>query len=193
MKILDISAWQEEIDWEGLKEEGFEGVIVKIGERHYLDEMFVEHINNAVEYGFKYGVYYYGHACTTSEAIDEANTVDGWVKLYLRGETPELGIWYDVEDEDMNCDDATKCCKAFMAALSNYSYVGIYSSWNWLSQLSAGIIDMDNLPPDTPYWVAQYNAYNDLLEERPDHNIKCWQYTDHYSDEFPYDASTYYE
>ena len=32
MKLIDISAWQEEIDWNGLQEEGIEGVIIKIGE-----------------------------------------------------------------------------------------------------------------------------------------------------------------
>lgn len=193
MKVFDISAWQEELNWGGLKEEGFEGVIIKIGERSYLDEMFVDHVNNAVAYGFKYGIYYYGHACTNEEARDEAIIVDNWVKTYLRGETPVLGIWYDVEDEDMSGDNVTECCMAFINTLKNYSYVGIYSSWNWLSQEGAGIIDMEYLPINTPYWVAQYNSCNDLATERPYHNIKCWQYTDGYSDEFPYDANVYYE
>lgn len=193
MKVLDISAWQEEIDWTGLKNEGFEGVIIKIGERHHLDEMFIEHINNAVDHRFKYGVYYYGHAEDEAEACEEALMVDRWLKTYLRGETPELGIWYDVEDDDMNGHKATDCCRAFMDMLSNYTYVGIYSSWNWLSEEGASVINMDALPLSVPYWVAQYSTVNDLAEERPYHNIKCWQYTDCYSDEFPYDANVYYD
>lgn len=35
MKVVDISAWQEEVDWEGLVNEGIEGVIIKIGEGSY--------------------------------------------------------------------------------------------------------------------------------------------------------------
>ena len=59
MKVVDLSAWQEYVDWQGLKNEGIEGVILKIGERNYMDAMFVEHVNHAVEYGFKYGIYYF--------------------------------------------------------------------------------------------------------------------------------------
>lgn len=195
MKVLDISAWQEELDWEGLKEEGFEGVIIKIGEWEHLDDMFIEHVNNAVKYGFKYGIYYYSHARSKSQAHEEACVVDTWVRMFLRGENPELGIWYDVEDEDMLDGDVTGCCKSFMDTLlaSGYTYVGIYSSWNWLSSEGSCFIDMYDLPITTPYWVAQYSHCNDLKDERPDYNIMCWQYTDHYSDEFPYDANVYYE
>ena len=69
MKVIDISAWQENIDWEAVKAAGVEGVILKLGERTRLDTMFVEHVNNAVKYGLKYGVYYYAHAATIDEAI----------------------------------------------------------------------------------------------------------------------------
>ena len=107
MKIVDISAWQENVDWQGLLDAGVEGVIIKLGERDALDSMFVEHVNHAVEYGLKYGVYYYAHACTRDEAVREADTVAAWLKEYLRGETPELGIWYDAESMRMTTGDVT--------------------------------------------------------------------------------------
>ena len=75
MKVIDISAWQTEIDWQALVDAGIEGVILKIGERSSLDNMFVEHINHAVEYGLQYGVYYFAHACTYDEAVAEADQV----------------------------------------------------------------------------------------------------------------------
>ena len=53
MKVVDISAWQEHVDWQGLIDAGVEGVIIKLGERDTLDTMFVEHVNHAVEYGLK--------------------------------------------------------------------------------------------------------------------------------------------
>lgn len=55
MKVIDISAWQENIDWKAVKNAGIEGVIIKLGEGTTLDEMFFEHVNNAVNYGLKYG------------------------------------------------------------------------------------------------------------------------------------------
>lgn len=195
MKVLDLSAWQENVDWQGLVDEGIEGVILKIGERNHMDDMFVDHVNKAVEYGLKYGVYYYAHASSYDEAVDEADIVGGWIEEYLRGETPELGIWYDAEDKSMLSGDVTACCLAFMNRLTDYGhqYNGIYSGWNWLSEEGAHHINMDDLPDYVPYWVAQYNRRNDLLIERPDKNIRIWQYTDHYSDRFPYDGNIYYD
>lgn len=119
MKVIDISAWQTEIDWQALADTGIEGVILKIGERSSLDNMFVEHINHAVEYGLQYGVYYFAHACTYDEAVAEADQVAAWLKEYLRGETPPLGIWYDAESNRMLNGDVTECCRAVINQLTN--------------------------------------------------------------------------
>lgn len=196
MKLIDISAWQEYIDWNALQAEGFEGVIIKLGEYDDLDEMFITHVNNAVKYGFKYGVYFYSHASNEHEAVWEAQTVDEWLKEYLRGETPELGIWYDCEDKDMTFENinVASIAMSFVNYLNQigYVYVGIYSSWNWFSEEGANICSIQYLPDYVPIWSAQYSSRNDLKLEYPEKNIVCWQYTDHYSDEFPYDANIYY-
>ena len=195
MKVVDLSAWQEHVNWQGLKEAGVEGVILKIGERNFMDEMFVEHVNNAVANGFKYGIYYYSHATNRQEAIEEADIVAGWLKEYLRGETPELGIWIDAEDEDMRQGDVTATCMTFLNQLTNHGhqYQGIYSSWDWFSAESSHLIRMEELPDYVPYWVAQINSVNNLKEEYPNKLIRIWQFTDHFSDELPYDANVYYE
>lgn len=181
MKVVDISAWQKDIDWQGLKDSGVEGVILKIGEEDNLDEMFVEHVNHAVEYGLKYGVYYYARACNYEEAVEEADIVAGWLTEYLRGETPELGIWYDAESGKMllNGSDITGVCMAFLNRLTDYGhqYNGIYSSWNWLSKEGAHHIHIDDLPDYVPIWTAQYNSHDDLKDEYPD-RVRMWQYTD---------------
>lgn len=181
MKVIDISAWQTEIDWQGLVDSGVDGVILKIGQEDNLDDMFVEHVNHAVEYGLKYGVYYYAKACNYDEAVREADIVASWLKEYLRGETPELGIWYDAESPKMllNSDDITSVCMAFLNQLTNYGhqYQGIYSSWNWLSKEGAHHIHIDDLPEYVPIWVAQYSSHCDLKDEYPD-RVRIWQYTD---------------
>ena len=75
MKVIDLSAWQTDVDWQAIVDAGIEGVILKLGERDTLDEMFVEHVNNAVAHSLKYGVYYYAHACTEDEAVREADKI----------------------------------------------------------------------------------------------------------------------
>ena len=194
MKVVDISAWQENVNWRGLIDAGIEGVIIKLGERDTLDSMFVEHVNHAVEYGLKYGVYYYAHACTHDEAVREADTVATWLKEYLRGETPELGIWYDAESTRMTTGDVTEVCMAFLNRLTDYGhqYEGIYAAWNWLSKDGAHYIDVDALPDYVPLWSAQYNSQDDLNDEYPG-RVRIWQYSDHFSDDLPYDADIYYD
>ena len=49
-QVVDISAWQEKLNWQKLKANNIQGVIIKIGEYTYLDEMFISHVNNAVTY-----------------------------------------------------------------------------------------------------------------------------------------------
>lgn len=193
MNIIDLSAWQENVDWQAIVDAGFGGVILKIGEGSTLDSMFIDHVNNAVAYGLRYGIYYYGHAADVDNAKIEAAQVDAWIKEYLNGKNPELGIWYDAEDDDMlkGKQNVVYPITAFITSLNaaGYNYVGLYSSYNWL----AHIIDLTCLPDYVPIFGAQYNKKNDLLTEHPELKMKIWQYTDHYSDELPYDASIYYE
>ena len=47
-KVVDISAWQENLNWQALKRANIKGIIIKIGEYHHLDDMFITHVNNAV-------------------------------------------------------------------------------------------------------------------------------------------------
>jgi len=90
--------------------------------------------------------------------------------------------------------DVTKVCMTFLNQLTNYGhqYQGIYASWNWLSAEGAHYIHIEDLPDYVPYWVAQYHSENSLKEEYPNNIIRIWQYTDCYSEEFPYDANIYY-
>lgn len=177
MKVVDISAWQTNIDWQCLKDHGVQGVIIKIGERNSLDEMFITHVNNAVAYGIQYGVYYYAHACDEVGGIEEADIVNQWLKTYLRGETPPLGIWYDAEDQSMlNGKNPAYPAAYFIDSMLKYgyTYVGIYSSYNWLTN----IMDLSILPSYVPFWTAQYNYQNDFKLENPNRICKMWQYTD---------------
>ena len=155
------------------------GVIIKIGEKTHLDDMFITHVNNAVTYNLPYGIYYYAHASTIDEAIAEANWVDKQIKTYLNGKNPELGIWYDAEDESMfkNNINVAYMIGNFINRLNelNYNYVGLYSSYNWLTN----IIDLNLLADYIPIWTAQYGYHeNSFAIENPNRICRLWQYTD---------------
>lgn len=179
MKVIDISTWQQWVDWQEVKDAGIEGVIIRIGYGAQLDDMFIEHVNNAVANGLKYGVYYYAYASTPDEARREAYYVDQWLHTYLRGENPALGIWYDAESQAMlkGPQNVVYPIANFIHTMRTmgYNYVGLYASYNWLTN----VIDMGPLPKDVPIWAAQYGyPENSFKEENPDRICKMWQYTE---------------
>lgn len=195
MKVIDISGWQTNVDWQAIKEAGIGGVIIKLGEGRSLDDMFFDHVNKAVEYGLPYGVYYFAHASSIDEARREAHQVDNWLKTYIRGENPALGVWYDAEHDDMLADKYTNVVYPianFIHTLreAGYNYVGLYASYNWLSN----IINLQPLPKDVPIWTAQYNAENNFKKEFPDRICRMWQYTDREQiGNMSLDCNLYYE
>ena len=179
MKVIDVSTWQERIDWQAVKNAGVEGVIIRIGYGVHLDDMFLEHVNNAVDNGLPYGIYYYAYASNVDEARREAYTVDQWLHTYLRGENPPLGIWYDAEDKSMleGSQNVVYPIANFVDTMRKlgYNYVGVYASYNWLTN----VIDLEPLPKDVPIWAAQYGYMeNSFKIEHPDRVCKIWQYTE---------------
>ena len=189
MKGIDISAWQEEVNWQGLKDNGFKFVIVKLGENGKLSSSFVEQINAAVDNGMKVGVYYYTRATTADDAASDADFVADAIKTYLNGTVPEMGIWYDMEDSSIlnTGADITGLCKTFLDQMQiNGLTAGVYSSYNWLTNY------IDAAALNAPVWVAQYNSQDDFTAEHPEVNVLMWQFTDHVSDDLPYDGNVYY-
>ena len=193
LNLIDISAWQQHINWQAIHKAQIDGVIIKIGEYTNLDEMFIRHVNNAVEYNLPYGVYYYAHAQTINESINESLWVDQMIKTYLDGENPPLGIWYDTEDESLlqSSINPAYMIGNFINKLNelDYNYVGLYSSYNWLTN----IIDLNLLADYIPIWVAQYYHENSFKQEHPERICKIWQYTDSKQiDNMTFDANIYY-
>lgn len=146
-------------------------------------------VNNAVAYNLPYGIYYYAHTAI----IDKANWVDMQIKTYLNGQNPPLGIWYDAEDKSMlkNNINVAYMIGNFINRLNelNYNYVGLYSSYNWLTN----IIDLNLLADYIPIWSAQYYHENSFKLEYPNRICKIWPYTDHKQiDDMILDCNIYY-
>lgn len=155
--------------------------------------MFISHVNNAAAYNLPYGIYYYAHASTIDEAIAEANWVDNQIKTYLNGKNPKLGIWYDAEDNSMlkSSNNIAYIIGNFINRLNEvgYNYVGLYSSYNWLTN----IIDLSLLADYVPIWTAQYYHENSFKLEYPNRICKIWQYTDYKQiDDMILDCNIYY-
>lgn len=193
MKVVDISGWNNDIDWSRLINEGVEGVIVKISEGRTLSELHGKQIAGAAARGLKWGVYCYTHAQTTARAEEEAEAVMDALDALGYG-APELGIWIDVEAPEVigqDPDDVTAVCSAFISACNAVGYsAGIYASLSTLTDR----INVNDLADYVPYWCAQYGTSEcSFHDSYPGNILAGWQWTDHYHiDGQSYDMNEWY-
>lgn len=85
---IELSRESGLVNFETLKTEGIDFVMIKVGERGYesgrlvLDERFLTYIEGARQAGLDVGVYFCSQAVTASEAADEAAFVMDNIKNY---------------------------------------------------------------------------------------------------------------
>lgn len=192
MNVVDLSDWNDYINWSHMIDEGVEGVIVKISEGRTLSELHGKHIAGASARGLPWGVYCYTHAQTTARAEEEAAVVIEALNALGYG-APPLGIWIDVEAPEIigqDREDVTAICSAFISACNTAGYsAGIYASLSTLTDC----INVNDLADYVPYWCAQYAEKCDFLDYYPDNRLVGWQYTDSYIiDGNTYDLSVWY-
>lgn len=192
MNVIDLSDWNENVDWSRFIDHGFGGVIVKISEGRTLSELFAKNIAGAAARGLPWGVYCFSRAQTTERAEEEAEVVIEALGVLGYG-APDLGIWFDVEAPEVigqDSDDVTAVCSAFISACNAAGYsAGIYASLSTLTDC----INVNDLADYVPYWCAQYAEKCDFLDYYPDNRLAGWQYTDSYIiDGNTYDMSVWY-
>lgn len=192
MNVIDLSDWNENIDWSRIIDQGIGGVIVKISEGCTLSELFAKNIAGAAARGLPWGVYCYSHAQTAERAEEEAAVVIDALGTLGYG-TPDLGIWLDIEAPEVvgqDADDVTAICSAFISACNAAGYsAGIYASLSTLTDC----INVNDLADYVPYWCAQYAEKCDFLDYYPDNRLAGWQCTDSYNiDGNNYDLSVWY-
>ena len=97
---IDVSSWQDEIDWEKAKAAGVEFAIIRIGFGHTnsgeikMDKQFKNNIKNAKAAGVKVGLYFFSYAENEKQAKQHAE----WIVEQLDGEKLDLPIAFDWEN-----------------------------------------------------------------------------------------------
>lgn len=97
---IDVSYYNEDIDFAKVKKAGVDFVIIRVGYRGYgtagtlcADTKFSTYIKDAKAAGLKVGVYFYSQAKNTTEATAEAN----YVLDKLGSATLDLPVVWDIE------------------------------------------------------------------------------------------------
>lgn len=193
MRVIDISDWNDNIDWSKVKEAGIGGVIVKISEGRTLSELHAKHIAAAAARNLKWGVYCYSHAATEFRAREEAKVIIEALEALGYGKPP-LGVWLDIEAREMlalPAYEVTAIASAFISACNHAGYsAGIYASLYTFTDY----LDINLLADYVPYWCAQYADACDFPDTFPGKRLAGWQYTDYFLiDGQAYDLNEWYD
>lgn len=175
---IDVSKWNQEIDWEAVKNAGIEFAIIRCGYRGastgalVIDPRYKENIEGAIAAGIPVGVYFFTQARDEVEAVEEASMVIRLIEDY----DVDYPVFLDSESaggrgraDGLDSDERTRAHRAFLQTIQAAGYeTGIYASRNWLKDR----IDMTHLS-DYRIWLAEY-ADAPTYDEYYYH---MWQYT----------------
>lgn len=97
---LDISRWQEDVDFKKIKEQGVEFVMLKLGGQNkingsiIMDPKFLSNIEQALKENLEVGVYFYSYAASADDAKKQAE----WVIDNLKGYDITFPVAFDWEN-----------------------------------------------------------------------------------------------
>lgn len=139
---IDISRWQGDVDFDLLKENNVEFIMMRLGGQdgidgeYYLDSKFERNIKEATKHGFDIGVYFYSYAYTKEEAVKQAK----FVLENLKGYKLSLPIVFDWEcwnkfnDMHISLYDITSVQDEFLNYVEKKGFKGArYGSKNYLT------------------------------------------------------------
>lgn len=175
---IDVSKWNQEIDWEVVKDAGVEFAIIRCGYRGastgslVIDPRFKENIEGAIAAGIPVGVYFFTQAIDEVEAVEEASMVIRLIEDY----DVDYPVFLDSEStggkgraDGLGSDERTSAHRAFLQTIQAAGYeTGVYASRNWLKDR----LDMTRLS-SYRIWLAEYAAAPTYDE----YYYHMWQYT----------------
>ena len=174
---VDISKYNDYVDFVKLKKAGIDFVMIRVGVRGYgtgqlmLDEYFLENMKRASDAGLEIGLYFSSQAITKEEAIEEANLVLENIGEYritypiafdmelITGDTARI--------ENLSREEKTNIAKAFLDTIETAGYKPmLYGNKEWLIKK----VDLSKLT-DYDIWLSQPG-------DLPDYPYKftMWQY-----------------
>ena len=179
---VDVSVWQEDIDWEKVAASGVKFAMIRMAYRSWgrkgelnLDPRGEEHLRGALAAGLKVGVYIYSQAKNPQEAVEEAR----YLLQILDGRHLEMPVVYDWEVPS-NPNARTRNVKAktihasalaFCAEIqaAGYQPMVYFNQWQGsnkydLTELRAAGIEL---------WLAMYTRGMDYK-----YKVQMWQYTE---------------
>lgn len=176
---VDISKYQDYVDFVKLKKAGIDFVMIRVGARGYgtgqiaMDDYFLDNIKRASDAGLEIGLYFFSQAVSKEEAVEEANVVLQNIGEYKITYPIAIDMEFIPNDtsriDNLSREEKTAITKAFLDTIEDAGYLPmIYGNKEWLIKR----IDLSKLTeydvwlsqpgdlPDYPYKFAMWHYSN---------------------------------
>lgn len=178
---IDISSHNTVTDWEAVKADGIEFVMLRVGYRTYgggivkEDEKFSTYYKDAKAAGLKVGAYFFSQAVTEEEAIEEARLT----AKKLKGcelDYPVVFDWeiiYDSGDDGARTDNVpvdslTDLTLAYCQHIKEFGYEPMIYQGKRCALLKYDLPRLQGIP----FWLAEYGDGPTYIYE-----YDMWQYS----------------
>ena len=179
MTGVDVSVYQEDIDWKQVKASGVDFAMIRVGFRGYgpsgivsEDSRFRDNIAGALDAGLQVGVYFFSQAINVWEAQEEANFVLNVIKDY-DVTFPVVFDWERITNASARTDGLpggtiTLCARTFCDTVAQAGYTPMV-----YFNLDLGYLGYDlNQLKDYGFWLAEYRTTPTFF-----YDFDMWQYT----------------
>ncbi|NEG54843.1 GH25 family lysozyme, partial [Bifidobacterium platyrrhinorum] len=180
--VIDVSAWQGDIDWQAAKNAGVEGAIIRIsyGWGNGFDTKALRNISECKRLGIPFGVYSYSYSYDAGTATEEGKDIVSLLRQ--AGVNPgdlSYPVFYDLEKWSWTGHTPPTSPSVYDGIVNawygqlqaaGYNNLSVYSYTSYLN----GPLNSGNIHGKTR-WVAQYGATMQYTAFPA--NDRGWQYT----------------
>lgn len=145
---IDVSSFNEKIDWTKVQESGIEFAMIRCGYRGRVsgelieDAYFRQNVEDAIAVGMKVGVYFTSAAIDEKEAVEEASMAVKLCKeyaisypIFILQESSRGEDGVDGRADTLDAFDRTVICQAFCETVEHEGYrAGVHASKSWLEE-----------------------------------------------------------
>lgn len=149
---IDVSVWQDNINFNQVKASGIEFVIIRAGYgTGHKDKWFEENYRKAKAAGLGVGAYWYSYAGSIADAVAEARSC----KRVLSGKQFDYPIYFDLEEKSQ-LNRGMNFCSSLISSFCDemerdHYYAGFYTSISYA---------LNCVSPEVrnryAFWVAQW-------------------------------------
>lgn len=180
---IDVSEWNDKIDWKKVKAAGIDFAFIRVGYTGYrtdhlslnYDRNYITNITEAIKAGVAVGVYWYSQAVTTSDARQEAKKLVAVLDNY----SISLPVVMDYEfagvstgrldSANLSKSRMTNNALAFLDEVNKAGYEGcLYACMSFLNNHMYA----DQISDTYKIWLAHYTTSTSY-----DGDFDYWQYS----------------